>query len=369
MWPLSGAAQLLLTTSHGVGIRATAYTATFGTITGFPVVGGTVTVDAHSQIRRSATVEIGDPALWPDDATDALSPLGSELAIEYGIAIPGQGVEWVPVIQGVITDVEHTRPTDSARSAISVRLADRSLKVSQARFDQPVQTVSGATCVAEIRRLITEVLPSATVTDLTGSAMAAAQMEVERERWADGIEKLADALGAEVFCNPVGVFIIRPTPLITAPPVWVVSGGDGGLLVEINEKTTREWTYNRVVASGQRVDGTPPVWAVVSDTDPASPTNVGGAFGVKTRFYASSLLTTTPQATTAAQALLARTIGMQGTITFSTIVNPALDAGDVVLLRDRGQVSAHIIDSVTVPLVPGELQQISTRTLDLPPES
>lgn len=369
MWPITSAAQAVLTTSHSIDIRATAYSASFGSVADLPVVGGSVTVDAHSQIRRSATVEIGDPTLWPDDATDALSPLGSELAVEYGITIPGQGVEWVPLIQGVITDVEQVRPAGSGRPAISVRLADRSVKVAQARFDQPVQTVAGATCVAEISRLITEALPGVTVTDLTGSAMSAAQIEIERERWADGIEKLADALGAEVFANPLGAFVIRPTPLITAPPVWVVTGGDGGLLVEINEKNTRDWTFNKVVASGQRVDGTPPVWAAVSDTDPTSPTWVGGAFGVKTRFYASNLLTTTGQVTNAAQALLARTIGMQSAITLSTIVNPALDTGDVLLLRDRGFVSAHIIDSVTVPLVPGELQQITTRTLDLPPEA
>ena len=369
MWTISTAAQNTLAGSHTIDIRATAYTAALGAVSDIPVVGGSITVDTTSQTRRSGTVTIADPAYWPANPLSVLSPLGSELLVEYGIVIPGVGTEWIPLIRGVITDAARTRPSDGTNGAFTVTLADRSAKVAQARLDAPAQTVAGATVVAEITRLITEALPGQTVTDLTGSTMIAAQLEIERERWADGIEKLADAIAAEVFANPIGAFLIRPQPVITASPAWVVYTGDGGNIVTLDEKQTRELSYNKVVASGQRVDGTVPVWAAVSDTDPTSPTYINGPFGTKTRFYSSPLLTTTPQCTTAATGLLARTTGMQGTVSLSTIVNPALDAGDVLLVRDNGTVASHIIDTLTVPLAPGDAQQITTRSLQLPDES
>jgi hypothetical protein len=333
-----------------------------------PVVGGSVTATTTSQVRRSATLDVADPQYWPSNPLAVLSALGSELQVEYGIQIPGGPIEWVPVIRGVITDVSRARPATGSTAAFTATLADLSVKVAQMRFDQPVQTIAGATVVAEIRRLITEAVPGATVTDLTGSTQVAAQMEMERERWSDGVEKLADAIGAEVYADPVGRFIIRPQPVITNIPVWTVSTGHSGNVVTLDEKTTRDLTYNKVVASGQRVDGTPPVWAAVADTDPASPTWIGGPFGTKTRFYVSQLLTTGPQCTTAATALLARTIGMHGSLTMSLITNPALDCGDVLSLRDGDRTSNHIIDSLTVPLGPREAQQITTRSLELPPE-
>jgi hypothetical protein len=354
--------------AHSIDIRATAYTAAFGAVSNLPVTSGSITVDATSQTRRTGTVGIGDDAYWPGDALDILSPLGSELAVEYGIVLP-TGTEWVPVFRGPITDAARQRPVTGDDAAITITVADRSLKVAEARFDQPTQTVVGATTVAEIRRLITEVLPTVTVTDLTGSTQVAAQLDIERERWSDGIEKLADSIGAEVFADPVGAFVIRPQPLLTATPVWVAAAGDGGVLVSLDEKKTRDLTYNRIVASGQRVDGTPPVWAAVSDTDPASPTYIGGPFGTKTRFYASPLLTTTPQCTSAATSWLARTTGMHGTVTLTIVVNPGLDAGDVLLARAPDYLAAHIIDTLTIPLTPKDIQVITTRSLELPDES
>lgn len=369
MWPLSTAAQNALAGgSPTIDIRATATNALFGSVSNLPVVGGSITVSSTSQARRTGTVEIADPDFWPTTPYSVLSPLGSELLVEYGIVIPGGGTEWVPVITGVITDVERTRASSGTGGAFTVTLSDRSEKVAQARFDQPTQTVAAATVVAEIARLITEAIPGVTVTDQTGSTMVAAVLEMQRERWADGVEKLADAIAAEVFANPLGAFVIRPQPLITGTPVWTVTTGDGGAVLSVDEKSTRDLTYNKVVASGQRVDGTPPVFAAVSDTNPASPTYVNGPFGTKTRFFVSPLLTTVPQCTTAAQGLLARTTGMHGSVSLSLVTNPALDAGDVITVLDGSTSSTHIIDSVTIPLSPKEAQRVTTRSLDLPPE-
>lgn len=367
MATLSTAASTVVRGSHSMLVRATAYSALGGQVSDLPVTSGSVTVDARSQTRRTATVGFALDTLWPDDAFDILSPIGSELQVEYGIVLPGR-VEWVPLIYGPITDATRKIPVDQT-AAIEVHVSDRSAKVAEARFDAPTQTIAGATTVSEITRLITGALPAVSVVDLAGSTKVAPQLDMERERWADGIEKLADSISAEVFADATGNFVIRPEPDINDPVTWVVTDGDGGILVSESDQYSRDLVYNRVVANGQRVDGTPPVYAVSSDTNPDSPTYISGPFGVKTRFYASSLLTTVAQCQSAADSLLARVIGRHLNVTFEAIVNPALDAGDVIQLVAGGRSDIHIIDQVEIPLTPGAAQQIQTRSLTLPNEA
>jgi hypothetical protein len=322
-----------------------------------------VTVDASSQVRRTATVEIADRKLWPAHPLDLLSPFGAELQVDYGIVV-GSTTEWIPLIRGVVTDADRVRSTTSL-SGVTLSLSDRSAKIAEDRFDSPTQTVSGALTTAEIARLITDSMPSATVVNKTGSSQVAAVIEINTERWSEGVEKLADSIGAEVFCDPQGTFIIRLQPTLGDGVVWEVRSGRGGILVAKREKLTREKVYNRVIAIGERTDGTAPVRAVVSDTDPNSPTFYGGTFGKKSYTYNSPLLTTTGMCTLAATTQLARVKGIQASVGLETIVNPALDAGDVIRVWDEGKQQIHIIDKVTIPLSVGQAQSIETRSLDV----
>jgi hypothetical protein len=355
--------------SHSIRVYATAVSANTGIVDNLPITSGTVVSDASSQVRRTATVGFGLADLWPSDPFSILSPIGSELLITYGIVLQPGTVEYINIIRGPITQVTRSTPSSGGDDVISVTVADRSSKVAEARFDAPVQTIAGATTVSEISRLITAVLPIGVVVDTTGSTKVAPQMEIERERWSDGVEKLADSIGAEVYATPDGNFLIRPEPTLSNPPVWTLDAGDGGILVGEDDEFTRDLTYNRVVASGQRTDGIPPVYAVSSDTNPLSPTYINGPFGIKTRFYASPLLTTVPQCQSAADSMLDRVTGNHMNVTFRTLTNPALEAGDVIRLVFEGRDEIHIIDRVEIPLVPGDPQQIKTRSLTLPEES
>ena len=355
--------------SHEIRVYAAAYTPTGGVVDNLPVTSGSVVSNASSQVRRTATVGIGDSDLWPADPVSILSPIGSELLVAYGVVLQPGEVEYIQLIRGPITRVQRQVPTANSGDALTVSVDDRSSKVAEARFDAPTQTISGATTVAEISRLITSVLSTVVVTDLTGSTKVAPQLEMERERWNDGIEKLADSIGAEVYATPDGNFVIRTQPAVEDPPVWTLDVGDSGVLLAEDDEYSRDLTYNRVVASGQRVDGIPPVYAVASDMNVNSPTYINGPFGIKTRFYASPLLTTVAQCESAAESMLARVLGNHINVSFSALCNPALEAGDVIrlLFDDRDEV--HIIDSVEIPLRPGDVQQIKTRSPALPEET
>jgi hypothetical protein len=367
--PHSALASDTLRRSHSIDTRVTAFSSVFGSVTNLPVVSGSVTADMGSQVRRTATVGIGLDTAWPASPYDVLSPLGSHMMIEYGIVLPTGRVEYLPLIWGPITSVRRKIPVSGDTEAVSVTVSDRSLLVAQARFDQPTQTVAGATTVAEITRLITDVLPNNAVQDQTGSTKVAPVMELDRERWNDGVEKLADSIGAEVFCDQISTFIIRPEPTVADPVVWTVRDNETGVLISEDDEFNRDLVYNRVVASGQRTDGTPPVFAIASDTNLNSPTNINGPFGIKTRFHASPLLTTVPQCQSAANSLLARVTGHHLQVSLTAITNPTLDAGDVIRVIVGDNDDLHVIESVSTPLTPGDTQQIKARTLTLPEES
>lgn len=366
MWPLSAKAHFALAQSHTMTVRAIAY-GPFGTVD-IPIGGGTITSDATSQVRRTGTVTT-DPRMWPVNPRSVLAPLGTEIQIDYGIVLPGGVTEWVPVIRGLLTEASRRQPIGSD-SALPLTVQDRSARVAEDRFTAPAQTVAGATAVTEIRRLIQDSLgASVPVTDYTGSVAVAAVLDIERERWTDGVEKLADSIAAEVFFDPQGNGVIRPQPTINDPVTWVVSSGDTGILLTREDKYTRDHGYNGVVASGQRSDGTAPATATVWDTDPTSPTYYLGGYGRKPRFYTSALLTTSGQCTATATAMLARVKGMAAQVAVTAVCNPALEAGDVILVRDTdtGDETRHILDKVTVPLSPKDTQTFETRSLDLDP--
>lgn len=366
MWPISTAARIALTESHGMTSRVTITSPTAGVLQ-LPIGGGQVDIDNSSQVRRAATLQ-ADPRYWPESPTDLLAPYGSEAFIEYGIVLPRGLTEWVPLGRFRLDESARARP-HSGDGAVGVKLVDRSAPVSEDEFDAPTQTVSGATIVAEITRLIQRTLGAGvTLTDLTGSSQVAAQMEIQADPWADGIEKLADALGADCFFDVLGVPVLRPQPTLADTPAWVVAvGGDRGALVSANDRLTREGVYNRVTAAGERTDGAAPVSASVSDTNPSSPTLYDGPFGRKPTRFSSPLLTTVPQCTAAATARLARYAGAGAKIDMTTLVNPALTDGDVITAANEdGTTATHILDKVTIPLTPDGTQQLGSRTNDLP---
>jgi hypothetical protein len=362
VWPLTTLARLALVQSHSMAVRATAY-GQFG-VQEIPVSGGQVVSDAGSQVRRTATLDTA-LSLWPVDPRSIIQVTGTEIQVDYGIVIPGVAEpEWVPLIRGLVSRAARNRPIPTS-GTMPLQLVDRAAKVAQDKFIVPAQTVSGALTVTEIRRLIQESLGvGVAVVDRTGSTQVAPRIDIEQERWADGVEKLADSLGAEVFFDPQGSGVIRYQPTLADPAVWVVSSGAGGILVERGDELDRESVYNGATARGERTDGTAPVTATVWDTDPTSPTYYLGPLGRKPRpVYSSPLLTTVLQCQTTAAALLARSKGANAKVSMSAIVNPALEAGDVISLRD-GVVVPHIIDKVTIPLSPGAAQPLETRSLE-----
>jgi hypothetical protein len=362
MYPISEFARRVITRSHTIDVKAVVVSPVFGT-RNIPILDGEVTDDAGSQVRRTATI-VTDPNLWPVTSQDLLTPFGTTCTIYRGIVLPGYAEpEWVP--QGLyhLDKNSRTRRADSI-SAATLKLVDPSQRVAEARLEAPEQTVEGATYVAEITRYIRGALGlNYPVIDLTGSTAVCPVMEIARERWADGVVKLADAIAAEVLFDDIGQAVIRRVPTLADPPVWYAKTGPGGNVLETSEEWNRDLVWNEWIVSGARSDGTEPVTVTVADTDPLSATYISGPFGKKTRFYSSPVITTAPQATAAGQAMLSRSQGLACKVDFSLFPNPALRSGDVIDLEDAELGRAvHIIDKVAVPLTPQGAQPLQTRS-------
>lgn len=329
------------------------------------LVSGAVTVDRGRIWRREFSGELS-----PDTDLGLVQPRGHRLIIRRGVLAPDGRAFWAPL--GVF------RLTGYSRGPFGgVAVSGRSLEyeVARARFLSP-RTVSGGSAVDEVKPLVAEVVAGASfAVDVTADAPVPAVVH-EDDRWRaiDGSDQsMLRAIGAELFCDGDGTFRIADLPDLLDDPVWRVESG--GALVGWREESGEDGVHNIVVATGERVDGDGPVpWGVWWDDNPASPTYVGdlahdllsgattldevlvsgvtGArgFGASPRFYASPLLRSDGQAARAASTLGRQSVGVQRTVAFDAVLNPWLDAGDVVDVEVDERMERHLVERLSIPV-------------------
>ena len=335
--PIGAAA--LLGRSHGVTARLLGSVAGSAFVIPVPLVSGSVKLDAGSAVRRTLTAEVR-----ADLGSPVVDPFAGELRAEYGLVESSSGaVWWVPVGVFVIDEV-----TEAGRGVLSIKGADRWRRVQNARLERPV-TTSGNT-VDAIRALLMgadgRVVVDTTAAPVGGTHRASLW---ERDR-ATAVLELARSIGADVAFNAEGVAVVRTVPSLGDASVWQVGRGTGGVKVSSRRGVTSASTYNGVVVIGEPQDA-PPVYGFAYDSAPGSPTQWGGPFGKRPRFYRTSLITTQAQATAAAQGLLSRALGVGRTLELETLPNPALDAGDVLTVEVEPSVwQRHQVQSYTLPL-------------------
>ncbi len=334
---------------------------------GIPIVdGGTVTVDANSQIRRSVSLTVADPALSPAVAQDLLAPYGTELRIRKGLEYPDGTVELVPLGWFRVDAPQTEHSGETGPTGISITGSDRFGGAVDGRFFNVTPSV-GSTVVAEIRHLLDPVMPSyvPAMIDLTGDTTPCpAQVYSDQDRMG-AITKNATAINAECFMNADGVPVLRPEPrALSARNVWTIdSNTEDAVLLDEQTAADRSVIYNAVIVHGKQLDGHPTSWAEVLDNDPASPTRYGGPFGKKPTFFSSPILTSNAACAAAGATMLGRYTGAGWTISLTSLVNPALDAGDVIrVVLPDGRTQYHIIDTLSIPLDGNSPMTVTTRT-------
>lgn len=343
-----------LTTDHGLSVKVNVLYdgAVIAEDIGF--LDGSVKVDRASDIRRSLALSIADPADFPVDPTDTYSVYGQRIYVERGLTYLDGSSERVPLGTFVITSISgniHTGP-------LSIQASGLEILLKRAVWDTAVSTAGYVSCASFLAYHITDTIPGASFVDMSTDGvrrLAAKTWDARTDKWA-ALAEVAASVGAELFCNANGTFVLADIPdpdNLSIAPVWDITTGEDGVMVSATMSLAADGVYNRVVATGENAgENAQPVAAEAKITDPADPLRYGGPFGRVSKVYGSSLITTYAQALATAKALLVKYRQANRTVALETVPNPALDAGDRIRVHygSAHDPEIHVVHSFDIPL-------------------
>ncbi|WP_333731759.1 DUF5047 domain-containing protein [Streptomyces sp. IBSBF 3010] len=344
-----------LTTDHGVSTKVNVLYNGAIVAEDIAFVDGSVSVDRGSDVRRSLSLTVDDPAQFPVNATDRFAVYGQRIYVETGIRYLDGSFERVPVGTFVITSVSgniHTGPLTITASGLEILL-------KRALWDSATSTKGYANAAAFLAYQIPNVLPGASFVDASTLAsttpLATKTWDANTDTWS-AFREVADSVGCELFCDANGTFrlVDIPDPTnVAVTPVWDVSTGDYGVMVSANMELSADGVYNRVIVTGENAaDNKPAVKGTATITSTLDPLYYGGPFGKVTKAVSSSLVTTASQAVAMASALLAKYRAPNRRVTLETIPNAALDAGDRIRVNYGAAAlpEIHVVHSFSIPL-------------------
>lgn len=337
--------------------------------TEIPVEDGDVKYSATAAVR--STLDLETTVAWPRSGGDLLAPYGNEIFIERGLSYGNGQHEWVGLGYFRIDTPEQDSVPDGP---VTISGQDRMAGIVDARFLAPRQWRSTVSRGDLVELLITEVYPAAVI-EWDNAALRDAPIGrtvIGEEDRAGVLADLVKSLGKVGYFDHRGIYVVRTPPAVTGVPAWTIDAGRNGVLVEMSRSLTREGVYNAVVATGEAADTAAPPRAVALNLDPRSPTYYRGRFGPVPKFYSSPFLTTYAQCLNAATGLLRQQLGLPYQVDLGSIPNPAVEPFDVVRVRypkrSRSRslrTETHVVDTVTIPLVPDQAVKLTTRERQL----
>ena len=291
-----------------------------------PLVSGQLGADRGQQVRLNCDLRLAVPE-WMDIGID-------EQTCRFKVRRGVSSIGFTETLQlGEFRVDSVNRPSSDV---ITIQGSGLEAYIVDARFLTPRTPPYGQSTVGAITDLIREILPTVPVLlRNTQDRLVSATAVWQRERM-DAIDDLASSIGAEVYVDATGSFVIADRPDPDGVPVYIADEGDGGVLISRAEVGTRDRQYNAASVSGQSADpDVPPVWAWAADLNPASPTYYYGPFGRKPIFFTSQYFTTVAQCQAYADQLLVEALAENHTVTFSQLSADFLEVGDVVGVRRR----------------------------------
>lgn len=306
--PVSQADQIpadLLSSAYTVAARVESWLGSeyLGAV---PVEDGSVSWDASQQVQGSLSLSVprvgaaGDED-WRDwDPTDPTHPLacfGQVLHVSLTIGSLISSAWWtVPLGRFLITSVEPGPST--------VRVTGKSLlqRLEEDRLTEPMAPDPAGSMASELRRLVGSrmgLIIDPALRDYPCPSMTWGESRI------DAVYEIARSWPAVVREGGDGIlYVSPPTPDPTSRPDLRLSDGDEGTVVGVAASVSRDKIYNRVVARGQSSDEGSPSFQAVAD-QLSGPMRVDGPYGVVPRFFSSPLITSTAQAKSTAEAMLA----------------------------------------------------------------
>lgn len=359
MYPVSARWRAAITRSHRVVSRVElrsgdVVVADSSQIT---VLDGSVKVDQTAAVRRTCDVSLRVPEdLIPTfTRRTALDPFGHELRLWRGIDYRLAGTAGPELVPLGVFRVETTGVTDGpgGDSVVSLSGYDRSDAISRAKYTRPYAIASGTNLAAAVAQIVADrsSLPTTPQMDLTAVTETTPLhlLEEGADPWADGVQQLAIAAGAEAYFDVTGTFILRPEPQVVDPAALTLAEGPDCTILELD----REYTPgpNAVIISGETAQ-TGPVRGEAYDLNPSSPTYWHGTYGQRPVWESHPLAITSGIAARIARTRLLQLSGAGEQVNLTMIPDPALAEGDIVRVRRErsGLDDLLMFESGTIPL-------------------
>lgn len=321
-------------------------------------IDGSVNATLSSRVARTINLSV-DRSLFPVTASGdvdvggLLAPFGNRLAAYRGIRYGDNSLAIFPVFYGRIETVAVSRS-----GQMSVTGADLAADVVDAKFETPASSVPTNTITQEFKRLVRGALDDATFGTSDPTAALVAPLTWQEDR-AQALDDMSSTVGMLWYPLADGSFVQRLapwsvpglTPQLTLTDGTNLAAGSSGQLSDWTITISRVGIYNSTVYTSERQDGTAPVYAIVHDLDPDSPTYYLGDFGKKPYLVQNQAALTQNQCLVAASVLLKQAKSVTQTWSPVTIVPDAsLELGDLVQCISQDGVSKQVINGFTLPL-------------------
>lgn len=311
---------------------------------GLQFITGGINATLTNRVTRTLDITF-DESLYPANVTDLLAPYGNRLRVWGGVKFAdGSFYRWV-IFTGRIHDVDL-----SPDGQVIVQGMDRGNDVVDAQFVRPENSNVGATVASEFIRLVSDGVPDAQFGTFDISDLIVPQLTWESDR-AGALDEMATATSAYWYVLANGDFVIRVYPFATnAPSILDLSEGPDGFL-SASISRDRETAFNSITVTGERADGSAPVFALAQDMNPASPTYVRGNFGLRHKTINLQTPQTQGSCQSAADDYLRSSIALTQAWTWAQPADAALELGDVVTLNARGESGIiQVVSGFTIPL-------------------
>lgn len=319
---------------------------------------GTVSATLNSRVTRELQFSVPYD-MYPLQPTDLLAPFGNEIRAFCGIKLgDGSAVYSWPVFRGRIRQVQQY-----STGNVTVLCTDRAADVTDHEFVTPQNSQTGNSVFLEFVRLVSDAVPDAQfgVSDEFITLVQPLTWELSRSA---ALDEMARTMGAVWYCLANGDFVMRRYPW-TQPgtPVITLTDGTGGTVNYWQALRDRNQIYNVVTVTGERLNGEAPVYGTAMDTNPASPTYVGGNFGVRSLLDRLQTPATAGRAQGAAQERLAVSVAPVESFQLRCIADASLELGDIVTLVIEGREVTQVVSALSMPLGLDNDMFVSTRSL------
>lgn len=348
MWPTSEAFQAaLLESSRTWATKIEVLYANEIVTTINVMISGYIGMDDVAVRRELHTTFVdADGVLTPAQATDLLTPKGTEVRVYRGLLV-GSEYEWVPM--GVFGIVEPESRAHSEGSVVELKGFDRVDRLRALRFEDPWVIADGTNFSTALSAIVTSRMTvPMRVTPMTYTTPAIT-FDRLTSPW-DAITDLTDACGCIAYFDQLGTFVVEPAGGVRTGVTYGV--GEKSLLMTSSRKfLSTDSVYSGVIARGEHPDKTP-IRVEKWDEDPASPTYSLGPFGRRPYGIFNPNITTTPQAQALVDAAFVRVTKMKQECEITTRGTPAHDIGDIITVVDpRSRTNGdYQLISATIPL-------------------